>query len=145
MKFQIERALRPYDEALALLPAADRQAQKPGLMMASIYRTLLHEIAREPQLVLTRRVSLTPLRKLWLAWKVTGARAAVNTQTSPLTMKARRLAVVGGGWARLAGQCTRPARLASRGLRGRAPMGRPRARWPASRRKTADWTTASIS
>ena len=70
MKFQIERALKTYDEALALLPAADRQAQKPGLMMASIYRTLLHEIAREPQLVLTRRVSLTPLRKLWLAWKV---------------------------------------------------------------------------
>lgn len=70
MRFQIERALRTYDEALALLPAQDRQAQKPGLMMASIYRTLLHEIAREPQLVLTRRVSLTPLRKLWLAWKV---------------------------------------------------------------------------
>ena len=70
MKFQIERALKTYDEALALLPAADRQAQKPGLMMASIYRTLLHEIAREPQLVLTRRVILTPLRKLWLAWKV---------------------------------------------------------------------------
>ena len=70
MQFQIERALKTYDEALALLPAADRQAQKPGLMMASIYRTLLHEIAREPQLVLTRRVSLTPLRKLWLAWKV---------------------------------------------------------------------------
>ncbi len=39
-------------------------------LAASIYRTLLHEIAREPQLVLTRRVSLTPLRKLWLAWKV---------------------------------------------------------------------------
>ncbi len=70
MQFQIERALATYDEALALLPAQDRQAQKPGLMMASIYRTLLHEIAREPQLVLTRRVSLTPLRKLWLAWKV---------------------------------------------------------------------------
>lgn len=70
MRFQIERALQTYDEALALLPAQDRQAQKPGLMMASIYRTLLHEIAREPQLVLTRRVSLTPLRKLWLAWKV---------------------------------------------------------------------------
>ena len=70
MRFQIERALRSYDEALALLPAADRRAQKPGLMMASIYRTLLREIAREPQLVLTRRVGLTPLRKLWLAWKV---------------------------------------------------------------------------
>lgn len=70
MRFQIERALKTYDEALALLPETERQAQKPGLMMASIYRTLLHEIAREPQLVLTRRVSLTPLRKLWLAWKV---------------------------------------------------------------------------
>ncbi|WP_374639039.1 presqualene diphosphate synthase HpnD [Hydrogenophaga sp.] len=70
MDFQCQRALRTYDEALALLPAADRQAQKPGLMMASIYRTLLQEIAADPMLVLTQRVSLTPLRKFWLAWKV---------------------------------------------------------------------------
>ncbi|NIC40639.1 presqualene diphosphate synthase HpnD [Aquabacterium sp. A08] len=70
MRFQIERALATYDEALALLPAADRRAQKPGLMMASIYRTLLREIATDPQAVLTQRVSLTPLRKFWLAWKV---------------------------------------------------------------------------
>ena len=70
MRFQIGRAQACYDEALALLPPAERRAQKPGLMMASIYRTLLQEIAREPHLVLTRRVSLTPLRKLWLAWKV---------------------------------------------------------------------------
>lgn len=70
MHFQCERALGLYDEALALLPAADRHAQKPGLMMASIYRTLLREIQAEPLLVLTQRVSLTPLRKFWLAWKV---------------------------------------------------------------------------
>jgi phytoene synthase len=70
MQFQCERALRTYDEALALLPAADRRSQKPGLMMASIYRTLLQEVAAEPMLVLTQRVKLTPLRKLWLAWKV---------------------------------------------------------------------------
>ena len=70
MRFQIERALATYGEALALLPAADRRAQKPGLMMASIYRTLLREIATDPHLVLTQRVSLTPLRKFWLAWKV---------------------------------------------------------------------------
>ena len=44
MRFQAERAHQLYDEALALLPAADRRAQKPGLMMASIYRTLLREI-----------------------------------------------------------------------------------------------------
>lgn len=70
LRFQIERALTTYDEAIALLPLADRRTQKPGLMMASIYRTLLREIAREPGLVLTQRVALTPLRKFWLAWKV---------------------------------------------------------------------------
>ena len=70
MRFQAERAHRCYDEALALLPAADRRSQKPGLMMASIYRDLLREIERDDFLVLRQRVSLTPLRKLWLAWRV---------------------------------------------------------------------------
>ena len=70
MKFQAERAHALYDEALALLPEGDRRSQKPGLMMASIYRTLLREIAADPLPVLTQRVALTPLRKLWLAWKV---------------------------------------------------------------------------
>ncbi|MBW8721302.1 MAG: squalene/phytoene synthase family protein, partial [Polaromonas sp.] len=69
MKFQTERALALYDEALAMLPQADRRAQKPGLMMASIYRTLLREIAADGYQVLHQRVSLTPLRKFWLAWK----------------------------------------------------------------------------
>ncbi|MGZ5270802.1 MAG: presqualene diphosphate synthase HpnD [Ramlibacter sp.] len=70
MQFQAERAHRLYDEAFALLPAQDRRSQKPGLMMASIYRTLLREIERDGFQVLHQRVSLTPLRKLWLAWKV---------------------------------------------------------------------------
>lgn len=67
MRFQAERAHALYDEALALLPEADRQAQKPGLMMAHIYRTLLREIEHEQFAVLHQRISLTPLRKLWLA------------------------------------------------------------------------------
>ncbi len=70
MKFQARRAQALYDEALALLPAPDRRAQKPGLMMASIYRALLNEIERDNFQVLHQRISLTPLRKLWLAWKV---------------------------------------------------------------------------
>ena len=70
MKFQAQRAQGLYDEALALLPEADRRAQKPGLMMASIYRALLTEIERDNFSVLHQRVSLTPLRKFWLAWKV---------------------------------------------------------------------------
>jgi 15-cis-phytoene synthase len=70
MRFQAQRAHALYDEALALLPAEDRRAQKPGLMMASIYRTLLREIEDEDFRVLNQRISLTPVRKLWLAWKV---------------------------------------------------------------------------
>ena len=70
MRFQAERAHRCYDEALNLLPETDRRSQKPGLMMASIYRSLLREIERDNFSVLTQRVSLTPLRKLWLAWRV---------------------------------------------------------------------------
>ena len=70
MKFQAERAHSLYEQAFALLPDADRRAQKPGLMMASIYRTLLREIERDQFQVLHQRISLTPLRKLWLAWRV---------------------------------------------------------------------------
>ncbi|MEH3087436.1 MAG: presqualene diphosphate synthase HpnD [Xylophilus ampelinus] len=70
MRFQAERAHRLYEEALRMLPAEDRRAQKPGLMMASIYRTLLREIERSDFQVLHQRVGLTPLRKFWLAWKV---------------------------------------------------------------------------
>ena len=33
------------------------------------FRTLLHEIERDGFHVLQHKVSLTPLRKLWLAWK----------------------------------------------------------------------------
>jgi phytoene synthase len=69
MKFQAARAQGFYDEALGLLPKADRRAQRPGLMMAAIYRTLLDEIERDGFHVLNQKISLTPLRKLWLAWK----------------------------------------------------------------------------
>jgi len=69
MQFQAERAGRCYDEALALLPAEDRRAQRPGLMMAAIYRALLDEIAGENYQVLRQRTTLTPIRKLWIAWR----------------------------------------------------------------------------
>ena len=67
MKFQAARTHRFYDEAFALLPEADRATQKPGLMMANIYRTLLREIEADNFQVLHQRTSLTPLRKLWIA------------------------------------------------------------------------------
>jgi len=67
MRFQAERAHRCYEQALALLPADDRRAQRPGLAMAEIYRTLLREIERDDFQVLHQRIALTPLRKVWIA------------------------------------------------------------------------------
>ena len=67
MRFQAERAHASYDAAMDLLPEADRVAQKPGLMMANIYRALLRDIEAQGFQVLHQRTSVTPLRKLWIA------------------------------------------------------------------------------
>ena len=69
MKFQASRARGFYEKAFAALPEADRRAQRPGLIMAAIYRALLEEIERDGFQVLKGKTSLTPVRKLWLAWK----------------------------------------------------------------------------
>ncbi len=69
MQFEAERARGYYASAMSALPAADRRTQRPGLIMAAIYRTLLDEIQRDGFRVLTQRSSLTPLRKFWLAWR----------------------------------------------------------------------------
>jgi phytoene synthase len=69
MQFQVERAQRFYQQAFEQLPEADRKAQRTGLIMAAIYRATLDEIVASGCHVLKERVSLTPLRKLWLAYK----------------------------------------------------------------------------
>jgi phytoene synthase len=69
MAFEAARAKAFYEGAFAALPAGDRRAQRPGLIMAAIYRALLEEIERDGFRVLNARVSLTPIRKFWLAWK----------------------------------------------------------------------------
>jgi phytoene synthase len=69
MDFQETRARSYYDRAVAALPAEDRRAQRPGLIMAAIYQALLDEIERDGFRVLSRRTSLTPLRKFWIAWR----------------------------------------------------------------------------
>jgi phytoene synthase len=69
MQFQYQRADAFYTKALNELPAIDRKTQRPGLAMAAIYRALLMEIERAEFPVLQARISLTPVRKLWLASK----------------------------------------------------------------------------
>jgi phytoene synthase len=68
MQFQFERAQGWFEKALGALPDEDRDTQRAGLIMASIYRSLLEEIRRDHFAVLEQRITLTPLRKLWLAW-----------------------------------------------------------------------------
>lgn len=69
MMFQYNRAVETYDMAHAALPAEDKRSQRAGLAMGAIYRALLEEIRRDGYRVLEHRVALTPIRKLWLAWK----------------------------------------------------------------------------
>jgi phytoene synthase len=66
---EIARALAMMAAAEALLPSADRRAQRPGLALLAMERALLREILRDPLQVLRSRVALTPLRRLWIAWK----------------------------------------------------------------------------
>lgn len=69
MQFQYERAVQAYDRALSWLPREDRKSQRAGLAMAAIYRALLEEIRLSDFRVLNQKISLPPVRKLWLAWK----------------------------------------------------------------------------
>jgi phytoene synthase len=69
MRFQAKRAQEYYQLALSQLPAQDRLSQQCGLIMGSIYFTLLHKIQKRGFPVLTEQVRLAPFTKLWVAWK----------------------------------------------------------------------------
>ena len=69
MAEQVTRARVWYGRAQDALPAEDRATQRPGLIMAAIYAALLDEIERDGYAVLDHRIALTPLRKLWIAFR----------------------------------------------------------------------------
>ncbi|HDZ16339.1 MAG TPA: squalene synthase HpnD, partial [Methylophaga aminisulfidivorans] len=79
LEFETQRARQFYHEALAVLPIEDRYSQRTGLMMSAIYSATLDEIEKDGFNVMTHRVSLTPIRKLWIAWK-TGRQEKKNNQ-----------------------------------------------------------------
>jgi 15-cis-phytoene synthase len=63
------RAHALYEDALRALPKEERGAQRPGLIMAVVYRELLRLVESESFAVLNQRISVAPARKLWLAWR----------------------------------------------------------------------------
>ena len=70
MQFQFNRARDTYRQAIALLPPADKKAQKAGLIMASIYHALLLEIERDGLAnVLRYKIRIPNPRKMRIALK----------------------------------------------------------------------------
>ncbi|MDH3671821.1 MAG: presqualene diphosphate synthase HpnD [Gammaproteobacteria bacterium] len=67
--FEIRRAKGFYNDALDRLSEQDRLQQLPGLLMAAVYRATLDEIERDGCQVLKHRITLSPIRKRWIAWK----------------------------------------------------------------------------
>jgi len=68
-QYQADRAREFYQKAFNELPEEDRYTQRTGLIMAEIYLSLLDEIEKDNFSVLEHRIKLTPMRKLWLAWR----------------------------------------------------------------------------
>ncbi len=77
-KMQEQRAREYYAKAFNELPNADRYQQRPGLIMAKIYQTLLDEIENDGFRVLEHTIKLPPLRKLWLAWRAARHEEAIH-------------------------------------------------------------------
>lgn len=73
LDFQAQRAQEYYDKSFALLPEVDRYAQRTGLIMAAIYHATLDIIKQDSCQVLSQRISSSPLKKLWIAWRTARA------------------------------------------------------------------------
>jgi phytoene synthase len=72
MRFQTKRAREALNTALAAIPAGERRPQRTLRAQAALALALLDEIERDGYHVLHQSIALTPIRKLWVAWR--GAR-----------------------------------------------------------------------
>jgi phytoene synthase len=69
IEFQIERAIQYLETARSEFPTAARKSLTSLLILAAIQQALLEEIRSSGCRVLSARTSLTPVRKLWIAWR----------------------------------------------------------------------------
>jgi len=69
MRFETHRARDAVRTALAAMPANARRAQRTLIALAALALALLDEIERDGYHVLHQRIALTPIRKLWIAWR----------------------------------------------------------------------------
>lgn len=76
VRFEAERAEGWYAEGLALLPLLDRRSAACTAAMAGIYHRLLQQIARDPEQVRSRRLSLSGRSKAAVAARALVRRSA---------------------------------------------------------------------
>ena len=69
MRFQTKRARDAVRTSLAAVPANERRSQRTLLAQGALASALLDEIERDGYHVLHQRIALTPIRKLWIAWR----------------------------------------------------------------------------
>ena len=67
IRFEAERAADWFERGLLLVDVLDARSASCVLAMTGIYRRILERIAREPDEILHRRISLPPWEKAWLA------------------------------------------------------------------------------
>jgi phytoene synthase len=69
MRFETKRARDALQTALSAVPASERRSQRTLVAQAALALALLDEIERDGYHVLHQRIALTPIRKLWIAWR----------------------------------------------------------------------------
>lgn len=69
MRFETKRARDALQSALAAVPVGERRLQRTLVAQTALALALLDEIERDGYHVLHQRISLTPIRKLWTAWR----------------------------------------------------------------------------
>jgi phytoene synthase len=69
MRFETARARTALQKALDAIPGGERRSQRTLLALAALALALLDEIERDGYQVLHQRIALTPIRKLWIAWR----------------------------------------------------------------------------
>lgn len=67
IRFEAQRAADWFERGLLLVDVLDARSASCVLAMTGIYRRILERIAREPDEILHRRISLPPWEKAWLA------------------------------------------------------------------------------
>jgi phytoene synthase len=69
MRFETTRARTALQTARDAIPGGERRSQRTLLALAALALALLDEIERDGYQVLHQRIALTPIRKLWIAWR----------------------------------------------------------------------------